>query len=126
MKKLILAICLIVTSAQYTQAEELEFVGCGDQKMTCMNKQAFLSAIYTVQAAFGVVNAICLVAPEPVVTKSIVAINAGIGVANVILRNIPCTEDGELNETQREEVAQEVCRLTGGDYDPTFDKCVKN
>ncbi len=127
MKNLILAIFMVIATFNISNAnaqDELEFAPC-ENKMTCLEKQGFLNAIYTVQATFGVVNAICLVAPEPVVTKTIVALNAGIGVATLILRNLPCTDEGELNGRQRQQVLEEVCRLTGGYYDQFLDKCDK-
>jgi len=127
MKNIIVALLMIVTVIGTTNAkasDELEFAPC-ENKMTCLEKEGFLNALYAGQATFGVVNAICLAFPEPVVTKSIVALNAGIGVATLILRSLPCTDEGELNGTQRQQVLEEVCRLTGGYYDRFLDKCEK-
>jgi hypothetical protein len=124
MRSLLLFVILSIGISYSAQADELEMAPC-EMKMTCLQKEGFLNALYTVQASFGMVNAVCLIAPEPIVTKSIVAINAGLGVANVILRNMPCTEDGDLSEDQRQQVLEEVCRLTDGVYDPFMDKCIK-
>lgn len=127
MKNMIIALFMIITVIGTTNAQasdELEFAPC-ENKMTCLEKEGFLNALYATQATFGVVNAICLAFPEPVVTKSIVALNAGIGVATLILRNLPCTDEGELNGVQRQQVLEEVCRLTGGYYDRFLDKCEK-
>jgi hypothetical protein len=127
MKNLLFALLMMVavfgTQESFAQ-DELEFAPC-ENKMTCLQKEGFLNALYATQATFGVVNAICLAFPEPVVTKSIVALNAGIGVATLILRNLPCTDEGELNGVQRQQVLEEVCRLTGGYYDRFLDKCEK-
>lgn len=127
MKNLILAIFMVIATFSISDghaSDELEFAPC-ENKMTCLEKEGFLNAIYTVQASFGVVNAICLLTPEPLVTKSIVALNAGLGVATLILKNLPCTDEGELNGVQRQQVLEEVCRLTGGYYDRFLDKCEK-
>ncbi|MCO4794412.1 MAG: hypothetical protein KC493_11900 [Bacteriovoracaceae bacterium] len=135
MKKLLIIILLTVTSFTSVQAEDqsndfyksndgLEFVAC-EEKMSCLDRDGFLNAVYAFQATFGVVNAVCLAFPEPVVTKTIVALNAGLGVASLILKNLPCEDEGELNGNQRQEVLEEICRLTGGTYDQFLDKCSK-
>lgn len=107
-----------------SMASDLEFAPCVN-KMSCMQKEGFINALYTLQASFGVVNAICLVAPEPVVTKAVVVLNAGLGVANLILKNVPCEEEGQVSGSQREEILTKVCEMTGGFYDQFTDSCLK-
>lgn len=123
MKNLVLVafLCLLVTGQSTVQASELEFTSC-DDKITCLQKDAFLQAMYSAQAGFSAINAVCAVIPELTVTKATILLSAGIGVATAIVKTLPCDPEVQNYPTDYE-IKEEICRLTNGYYSPIFDRC---
>lgn len=100
-------------------------------RLSCETKNNLTLLLSSAQGLMGTVLAICGAAPEPVFTKSAMAVIAlgmgGLTTANVLLRYAPCdnrSEEVVLNDQEAMIVKRMACEYAGGVFDTGKSQCV--
>lgn len=98
--------------------------------MSCETQRDLTFLLSSVQGIMGTVMAICGAAPEPVFSKTAMAVIAlgmgGLTTANLIIRYAPCKKKGEEFDLTPEEslfVKSLACEKAGGVFDTGASEC---
>jgi hypothetical protein len=137
-KKLIAIFILLICSQIVSANEDFCFTGFEDSElkshvlksnMRCETRDSLVVALQAGTLTLGTITALCTWAPEPALTKVSAAVIATTGLivnyATFMVRNMPCNSSGkrELNDYEKTEFLEKMCRAMDKIYNPYTEKC---